>query len=444
MASDAQSPLNETWDQIDRQFRFLIDRVLAQHGPGNPELSLVMTCPEYPDSPIIAAMQGFENVCGRPIQSIIGSNCRFLNKGMQNDPETMRELREIQSSPQAARQYMKEYPRGKQFLLLNARPCRMLPEGTIMNFEAPDPSTLIYFYNCLTIFAIEIKHDGRKTIVFIGLQCILHNGMDMEAAKTYTNHIQDALTHPHKGVRHIFYQWCRVALGMYHEFYKWSGGSGAASPVSQPGTGGSSRLSPMTAMDRAVAYRREFPFSSDMRGSSERSASRESPKNGGVGSGTTTTTTTAAWSGTGSQTQGTSASAEFSGSQGLGSSASQGVGSSGSQGLGTSSGGGRTSDGSSSNGSEAADGAIEKSQDAATVEPYIDRAKVLLDRVRRYERIAMSWAENNEEEQRDSRVQDLVGLREDLCDDFAADLELYLAYHSMQRDTLRCEVVESQ
>jgi hypothetical protein len=111
--------------------------------------------------------------------------------------------------------------------------------------------------------------------------------------------------------------------------------------------------------------------------------------------------------------------------------------------LGTSSGGGRTSDGSSINGSEAADDAIEKSQDAAAVEPYIERAKVLLDRVRRYERIAMSWAENNEEEQRDSRVQDLVGLREALCDDFAADLELYVAYHSMRHDTLQFEESES-
>jgi len=303
-----------------------------------------------------------------------------------------------------------------------------------MNFEDPDPSTLIYFYNCLTIFAIEIKHDGRKSVVFIGLQCILHNGMDMEAAKTYTNHIQEALTHPHKGVRHIFYHWCRVALGMYHEFYKWShGGSGSVSPTSQLGSGGSSRISPMTLASRAAAYRSEFPFSPDARGSSERSASRESPKNGWVVSSGTTTTTAA---GSGSQTQGTSASAECSGSQGLGSS--------GSQGLGTSSGGGRTSDGSSSNGSEAADGAMEKSQSVGAAEPgSIEHAKVLLDRVRQYERIAMMWAENNEQEERDSRVQDLVGLREALCDDFAADLELYVAYHSMQRETLQFKEVES-
>jgi hypothetical protein len=426
MATDAKSSLNETWDQIDRQFRFLIDRVLAQNDPEHPELSLVMTCPEYPDSPIIAAMQGFENVCGRPVQSIIGSNCRFLNRGMQNDPETLNELREIQSSPQAARQYMKAYPSGKQFLLRNARPSRMLPEGITMNFEDPDPSRLIYFYNCLTIFAIEIKQEGRKTVVFIGLQCILHNGMDMEAAKTYTNHIQEALTHPHRGVRHIFYQWCRAALGLYHELYKWSqGASGSGSPISQLGSGGSGQIGQIDASEVsptlascAAAYLSEFPFSPGVRGSSERSASRESPKNGWVVSSGATTTTAA---GSGSQTLGTS-----------------------SQALGTSSGGGRTSNGSSCDGSEAADGAMEKSQDVAAAEPgSIEHAKVLLDRVRQYERIAMKWYEDNEQEERDSRVQDLLGLREALCDDFAADLELYVAYHSMRHDTLQFEESES-
>jgi hypothetical protein len=80
----------------------------------------------------------------------------------------------------------------------------------------------------------------------------------------------------------------------------------------------------------------------------------------------------------------------------------------------------------------------------AAAEPgSIEHAKVLLDRVRQYERIAMKWYEDNEQEERDSRVQDLLGLREALCDDFAADLELYVAYHSMRHDTLQFEESES-
>jgi hypothetical protein len=420
MATETQSPLTETWDQIDRQFRFLIDRVLAQHGSDNPEMSLVMTCPEYPDSPIIAAMQGFENVCGRPIQSAIGSNCRFLNKGMPNDPETMKELREIQASPQAARQYMRNYPRGKQFLLLNARPCRMLPEGVTVNSEDPDPDAMIYFYNCLTIFAIEIKHDGRKTVVLIGLQCVLHNGMDVKVAEVRTKHIQDALTHPHKGVRHIFYHWCRVALGMYHEFHEWNaGGTGSpCTPGSKPLSSGSS------SGGSTRRLKEEFPFSRNL-GSSERSASRESPKNGRVSSVGTTAT-----GGGSSQTMGTSAA--WSGSQQSQTQTSSGLGS--------------RNDCSSSNGSEAevaeaAEGehAEVKEGAAEPAQGSVEHAKALLRRVRECERMAMLWAENNEEEERDSRVQELVDLREGLCDDFAADLQLYIAYHSLQCGGLECD-----
>jgi hypothetical protein len=68
----------------------------------------------------------------------------------------------------------------------------------------------------------------------------------------------------------------------------------------------------------------------------------------------------------------------------------------------------------------------------------------LLDRVRQYERIAMMWAENNEQEERDSRVQEFVDLRDGLCDDFAADLQLYIAYHSMQREILWGEAIETK
>jgi hypothetical protein len=427
MASDTQSPLTETWDQIDRQFRFLIDRVLAQHGPDKPEMSLVMTCPEYPDSPIIAAMQGFENVCGRPIQTTIGRNCRFLNKGMQNDPETMKELREIQASPQAARQYMKQYPRGKQFLLLNARPCRMLPDGVTMNPDDPDdpdPATMVYFYNCLTIFAIEIKHDGRKTVVFIGLQCVLHNGMDVKTAETHTKHIQDALTHPHKGVRHIFYHWCRVALGMYQEFHEWNvDGHGSPSPLT-------------SGIKKSV-----FGSSNSSGSSSERSLSRESPKNcRGMRSGTPATT--AEWSG--SQTQSQSMSGGWSESQGQGASGSaEWSGSQQSHHTQTSS-GGRTIDCSSSNGSETGDVAECEKEDAAEyAEGSVKHAQALLKRVRECERMAMLWAENNEEEERDSRVQELVDLRVELCDDFASDIQLYIAYHSLHPAALEREVNES-
>jgi hypothetical protein len=57
--------------------------------------------------------------------------------------------------------------------------------------------------------------------------------------------------------------------------------------------------------------------------------------------------------------------------------------------------------------------------------------------------MAMLWAENNEEEERDSRVQELVDLRVELCDDFASDIQLYIAYHSLHPAALEREVNES-
>ena len=56
-------------------------------------------------------------VTGRSAAETIGKNCRFLNKGCENDPETLQFMRDIQSSPEAAAEFRQNYPEGKQSAL---------------------------------------------------------------------------------------------------------------------------------------------------------------------------------------------------------------------------------------------------------------------------------------------------------------------------------------
>ena len=113
----------ESWAQRDREFRFLIER----HFPNESgeAVSLVLTCPKFHEAPIIAALTGFEAVCGYPSGAFIGKNCRFMNRGLPNNKENMSELRAIQSSRESAREFMAKNPKGKQYLLRNKRPARM-------------------------------------------------------------------------------------------------------------------------------------------------------------------------------------------------------------------------------------------------------------------------------------------------------------------------------
>merc|ERR1719247_2384731 len=61
-------------------------------------------------------------------------------------------------------------------------------------------------------------------------------------------------------------------------------------------------------------------------------------------------------------------------------------------------------------------------------------AKQLLDKIKEVEQRANDWAKNNADEQSGERVKELCSLREALCDDFAADLDLYIAFYCVSKE----------
>jgi hypothetical protein len=61
-------------------------------------------------------------------------------------------------------------------------------------------------------------------------------------------------------------------------------------------------------------------------------------------------------------------------------------------------------------------------------------AKQLLDKIKEVENMANDWAKNNADEKSADRVKELVTLREALCDDFAADLDLYIAFYCVSNE----------
>merc|ERR1719506_389460 len=105
---DSAADGEELWKQLNDGFRFILDRFA---GADN-------------DLPIIATLAEFEEVTGRTAAETVGNNCRFLNAGCENDPETVAFMRKISSSSETAAQFRCEYPKGKQFVLENARTAR--------------------------------------------------------------------------------------------------------------------------------------------------------------------------------------------------------------------------------------------------------------------------------------------------------------------------------
>jgi hypothetical protein len=223
------------WEQIDREFQFLLERTFQDDD--RPALSLVTTAPCFDDSPIIAAVGGFEECCGHPIQRVIGSNCRFMNRNCDNDPETLSFLRGIQASPESAERFMQEFPNGKQVCLLNRRPSHMAsskPSGgnasllsDVESYTGPN----IYFYNFLHVFGKKaIVKDEEKTLL-IGIQCALQNGSDYGYALDHTSAIQQAVLDTRTGLGAMFNDWCCAAMDMFQECYMWQMNAGEESSL---------------------------------------------------------------------------------------------------------------------------------------------------------------------------------------------------------------------
>merc|ERR1719460_3080061 len=87
-----------------------------------------------------------------------------------------------------------------------------------------DPSKCyIEFFNLLHIFGFEVKRDKQpKTPVLVGLQFVLTSGLNQNVAEKLTGEVQDLLMNPHSNIRHVFFDWCRLALSVYEEYSDWN------------------------------------------------------------------------------------------------------------------------------------------------------------------------------------------------------------------------------
>jgi hypothetical protein len=198
----------DAWIQLNSSLRFLLDR-FAGPDQALPKVALTLVCPHFDDSPIIATLASFEEVTGRSAAESVGRNCRFLNQGCENDPETMAFMRKMSSSPEAAAQFRREYPKGKQFILQNARPARTSRMGS-------EDESLINFYNFLHIFGVEATLYRKKYPLLVGVQYVLTKPNDLEAAVVQTVAIQGVLEEC-QDLGAVFRQWISRALERFLE-----------------------------------------------------------------------------------------------------------------------------------------------------------------------------------------------------------------------------------
>jgi hypothetical protein len=73
------------------------------------------------------------------------------------------------------------------------------------------------------------------------------------------------------------------------------------------------------------------------------------------------------------------------------------------------------------------------SLDRKDEQPAYD-AKQILDKIKEVENMANAWAKTQGDDKSAERVKELVTLREALCDDFAADLDLYIAFYCVSKE----------
>lgn len=100
--------------------------------------SFVITDPSLPDNPIIFASQGFLDLCGYPLDQVLGRNCRFL-QGPDTDPSQVE-------------------------ILHNGIAAGVDTSVCLLNYRA-DGST---FYN--QIFVAALRDADHKIINFVGVQ----------------------------------------------------------------------------------------------------------------------------------------------------------------------------------------------------------------------------------------------------------------------------------
>jgi hypothetical protein len=198
-------------DELSRKMRLIIDSwtTLPQlsgtdmlDGQRNPNISVMLTCASYPDSPIIGTLYGFADVSGRSENFSVGRNCRFLNKDCENDPETLAFLRKIQESPEASKKFMEDYPDGKMFILMNQRRARTSGDQ-------------IFFFNLLNIFGMTQMLDDREFPVLVGVQWVLMHGDDIEFVTNQTKIVQAMLSNENGLLHQSFREWMKASLTLY-------------------------------------------------------------------------------------------------------------------------------------------------------------------------------------------------------------------------------------
>lgn len=194
---------DDHWVQMNKSLRYLIDRLAAADGE-LPTVSLTLVSPTFDDSPIIATLADFEEVTGRSGREIIGGNCRFLNAGCENDPETLAFMRKISSSPEAADKFRQQYPKGKDFVLQNVRTART--KSTMSETE-----NMIYFYNFIHIFGVEANLHNTRYPLLVGIQYVLTKPSDFVEAGSKTRAVQSVLEDS-RDLGLAFRRWTSTAL----------------------------------------------------------------------------------------------------------------------------------------------------------------------------------------------------------------------------------------
>jgi hypothetical protein len=208
--------------QLNRQIRFLLDRWknMAQlmstgeqaEKQGAPStVSISLTCPHFEGSPVIAALSGFDEVVGCSEEHCIGKSLTFMSDGCDNDPQTIQFLNNIQASPQAALDFLREYPQGRQCLLLSKRLARMQPMYPADGNEKNE----ILFFNVVNVFAVKLELWDETYPVLVLVQWVLMHPTDIALAQQHTRLVQSMLTNPDGDLKEMFLQWVHAAVVRY-------------------------------------------------------------------------------------------------------------------------------------------------------------------------------------------------------------------------------------
>jgi hypothetical protein len=242
-------------DELSRKLRLIIDSwTQLPHfsgvdmicGQRNPNISVMLTCASYPDSPIIGTLYGFADVSGRSENFSVGRNCRFLNKDCENDPDTLAFLRKIQESPEASKQFMEEHPEGKLFILMNQRRARTSGDQ-------------IFFFNLLNIFGMTQMVDDKEFPILVGVQWVLMHGDDIEFVKNQTKVVQAMLSKENGVLYHPFREWMKASLSLYDKAIV------AADYYPDVITVGEDIPSPRDTENSSMSSRDTIPFGGELR-----------------------------------------------------------------------------------------------------------------------------------------------------------------------------------